>query len=306
MARPERHDADYFPFFVKDGKTLYILESKYGLEGIGFFTNLMRFLTKQPDHHICIADETDRLYFFAQIHCPVDKGMDMLDTMTKTGKIDGDLWITYRVIVSPDLLKSLEAAYLKRKNKIISVDSIRLLYTGNEVNGGIKESETPIKHEIQSHNTQRIVKDRIVKDSSIKEFPVSETPQPSKPALLEKDQNEEKEPGTLMMELREVTEEIGTLMPDAIKHRQMMVFVEANIRGSNHNAILHCLKSMRDQLKKGEQIEKPRAYLDAALKIENGKHNAREHEQRSNQFKVSMPNMSSIGDIFRKAAQVTT
>lgn len=125
----------------------------------------------------------------------------------------------------------------------------------------------------------------------------------TKPALIEEPQP--KEPDALLSDLREVAEEIGTLMPDANKQRQMMLFVESNIRGSNHSAIIHCLKSMRDQLKKGDQIEKPRAYLEATLKIENGKHNARENEQRSNQFKVSAFNMSCIGDIFRKAAQST-
>lgn len=129
------------------------------------------------------------------------------------------------------------------------------------------------------------------------------TQKPPKPALIEEPQP--KEPDALLSELREVAEEIGTLMPDANKQRQMMLFVESNIRGSNHSAIIHSLKSMRDQLKKGDQIEKPRAYLEATLKIENGKHNARENEQRSNQFKVSAFNMSCIGDIFRKAAQST-
>ena len=50
MARPERHDAEYFPFYVKDGRTLFILENKFGCAGTGFFTNIMRLLTATPDH----------------------------------------------------------------------------------------------------------------------------------------------------------------------------------------------------------------------------------------------------------------
>lgn len=133
MGRPERHDADYFPFYVKDGKTLYILESKYGLQGIGFFTNLMRFLTRQTDHHICIQDESDRLYFFAQIRCPEDVGMDMIGLMVKTGKLDAKLWAESRVIVSQDLLDSLRDAYKNRNNPIIEIDQIRVSYHKNEV-----------------------------------------------------------------------------------------------------------------------------------------------------------------------------
>jgi hypothetical protein len=78
MARPERHDVDYFPFFAKRGKTLNILQSKYGLEGIGFFTNLMRFLALTPDHYYCIKEEYDKLKFFAET------GIN--DEWTDTGK----------------------------------------------------------------------------------------------------------------------------------------------------------------------------------------------------------------------------
>ncbi len=133
MGRPERHDADYFPFYVKDGKTLFILESKYGLQGIGFFTNLMRFLTRQTDHHICIREESDRLYFFAQIRCPEELGMDMISLMVKTGKIDLELWEENRVVVSQDLLDSLRDAYKNRNNPIIEIDQIRLSYHINKL-----------------------------------------------------------------------------------------------------------------------------------------------------------------------------
>jgi hypothetical protein len=145
MGRPERHDADYFPFYVKDGKTLFILESKYGLQGIGFFTNLMRFLTRQTDHHICIKDESDRLYFFAQIRCPEDVGTDMLNLMAKTGKIDPDLWEKSQVIVSPDLLDSLKEAYKNRNNPIIEVDIIRVSYQVNEVSSPLNPITSPDK-----------------------------------------------------------------------------------------------------------------------------------------------------------------
>lgn len=129
MARPERHDADYFPFYAKDGRTLNILEHKYGCKGTGFFTNVMRFLTLQPDHHFCIADESDRLYFFSKCKCDEESGMEMLNIMSKTCKIHSDLWVSYMVIASNDLLKSLEDAYRNRKNRIITVQDIVLTYS---------------------------------------------------------------------------------------------------------------------------------------------------------------------------------
>jgi hypothetical protein len=175
MARPERRDADYFPFYVKDGKTLFILESKYGLQGIGFFTNLMRFLTRQTDHHICIDDESDRLYFFAQLHCPEDIGMDMLGMMVKTGKIDAQLWGEKRVIASSDLLKSLSGAYENRKNKIITIEEIRVNYLNNDVSPVSITPKTELNGENEGNNPQSKLKESKLKESITKQ---NKTPLP--------------------------------------------------------------------------------------------------------------------------------
>ena len=163
MARPERKDADYFPFYAKDGRTLFLLESKYQCKGTGFFTNVLRFLTLQKDHHFCIGNETDRLYFFAKCHCDPESGTDMLNTMAKTGKILEEIWVSSAVIVSPDLLISLEEAYRKRLNKIITIEEIYKKYvdsgincissSGNQIDSGInpqrKGKERKLKKRIE-------------------------------------------------------------------------------------------------------------------------------------------------------------
>ncbi len=131
MARPERKNADYFPFYAKDGRTLFILEGKYRCKGTGFFTNVMRFLTLQDNHHFCIADETDQMYFMSKCHCDEELGMDMLNIMVKTEKLDKELWENHKIIACQDLLDSLKDAYRKRTNDIITIDEIR-------VNAGIK------------------------------------------------------------------------------------------------------------------------------------------------------------------------
>lgn len=131
MARPEKKDVDYFPFYVKDGKTLFILEAKYECKGTGFFTNLMRFLCQTPEHYFCIADDADRMYFFSRTKCDEESGFDMLNLMAKTGKIDPDLWSENQVIVSPDLLESLQDAYRKRRNQMTTLEMIKSKYAGN-------------------------------------------------------------------------------------------------------------------------------------------------------------------------------
>jgi len=137
MARPERHDVDYFPFIAKRGKTLNILQSRYGLEGIGFFTNLLRFLAATPDHYYCIKEELDMLNFFAETGLPdTEKGIAMIEMMVKTEKLDRDLWESHRVIVCPAFLDSIKDAYDRRSNPIITLEEIRAKFQ-NTVNGVI-------------------------------------------------------------------------------------------------------------------------------------------------------------------------
>lgn len=154
MARPERRDVDYFPFYVKDGKTLFILESKYGCKGTGFFTNVMRLLCRTPDHHLQIKTTSDRIYFFAQVKCDEETGVDMLNIMSETGKLHPELWVSASVIFSQSLLDSIADAYKKRINPMITVDEVIQKY--------LKPSpETPVSPD---GNTQTKGKDRIGKE----------------------------------------------------------------------------------------------------------------------------------------------
>jgi hypothetical protein len=125
MGRHERRDIDYFPFYIKDGRTLFVLENKYQCKGSGFFTNLFRFLSRTPDHHFCIESPGDKLYFFASVKCDETSGMDMIKMMVETGKLDRDLWEQKAVLASQDFLNSIQDAYRKRTNDCITIDEIK-------------------------------------------------------------------------------------------------------------------------------------------------------------------------------------
>jgi hypothetical protein len=192
MARPERHDVDYFPFFAKRGKTLNILQSKYGLEGIGFFTNLMRFLALTPDHYYCIKDESDSLNFFAEIGMNDEKkGIAMIELMVKTGKLDEELWEKHKVIVCEVFLLSIKDAYERRANKIITIDEIRAIFKKNNNNPTDPPKNTnssdnnpavcELLHENSDNNPQTKKEETKLKKSKVnktKEFSGSGEPPP--------------------------------------------------------------------------------------------------------------------------------
>lgn len=125
MAR-QKNTVEYFPFYVKDGKTLYILQKKYGLEGIGFFTQLFRYLSQVPDHWICIDDEIEKERFLDYLGIQEEKCNEILDLMSKTGKIDAELWHEWKVICSQDFYDSLDRVYSKRQNEQMTVDKVKI------------------------------------------------------------------------------------------------------------------------------------------------------------------------------------
>jgi hypothetical protein len=213
MARPERHDADYFPFYAKRGRTLNILQSRFGLEGIGFFTNLWRFLTLTPDHYYCIKDDMDRMNLFSEIGMnDEEKGIKIIELLTQTKKLDRELWEEFKVIVSQDHLDSLLDAYKNRKNKIITIDEIKarfvsyrdnpVSYPNNPVSYSNLTTETELPSEIEGHNPQRKGKERKLKDNNVNSeatppaFP--ENPSSSKPEKTKKAPLREREPANDM------------------------------------------------------------------------------------------------------------
>lgn len=44
MARPKKQTVDYFPHFVKGGRTIFILENKFGNDGYAFWFKLLEIL----------------------------------------------------------------------------------------------------------------------------------------------------------------------------------------------------------------------------------------------------------------------
>ena len=130
-------------------------------------------------------------------------------------------------------------------------------------------------------------------NKSITDIKSSDIPSPPKEALIKK------EPDTLLSDLKEIIEDIGSKITEPRKQREVMLFIESNIKTKNHTAMMCCIKSLQKQLQNGIKIEAPKQYLEAALKIEDGKHNARDYESRAGEFKKAptKQGMAAIGQI---------
>lgn len=148
MARPIRYEADYFPFYVKEGRTLFVLKRRYGLQGIGFFTEVLRLLTRTPYHFIRLQDESDEIYFWETVGIEQSKGEEMMDVMVQTKKIHKELWQNYRTVACSDLVDSLQVLYSKRKAGTITIEMIVDSVKNNT------ELDVTMIEEVNSENTE--------------------------------------------------------------------------------------------------------------------------------------------------------
>lgn len=115
MARPKRQTVDFFLHYCKGGKTLYILEGKYGNDGYAFWFKLLELLGESEGHFYSCVNTTDWEFLLAKTRVREDIANGIIDTLIDLGKIDADLWRVGRILWVENLVKYLDEVYKRRK-----------------------------------------------------------------------------------------------------------------------------------------------------------------------------------------------
>lgn len=114
MARPIKQTVDYFPHFVKEGKTLFILERKYGNDGYAFWFKLLELLCDSDGHFYDCKNPSAWEFILAKTHVNSEKAEQIITTLVGIGKIDAELWAE-KVIWVDSLIENLSFFYERRK-----------------------------------------------------------------------------------------------------------------------------------------------------------------------------------------------
>ena len=148
MARPERNNVDYFPFYCEEGKKMFYLEETYGNDGFATFLKLLRELAKTDFHYLDLSKNTTMMFLSAK--CKVSKEMleNIINDLVDLEKFDAVLWNENKIIWCQDFVDSIEDAYSKRKNKCITYKGLLLRLEGLRIR---KPSKLPTKDPV---NTQ--------------------------------------------------------------------------------------------------------------------------------------------------------
>ncbi len=114
--RKDKNTVDYFPHYVNHGKTLFIIESKFGNDGYAAWFKILETLGSSEHHYIDCRKDEDWEYLNAKIKLMHTSLQEVLDLCAKMGAINKTLW-EHRVIWSENFVKNIDDAYKRRTAK---------------------------------------------------------------------------------------------------------------------------------------------------------------------------------------------
>ncbi len=142
MARPQKQTVDYFPHYsnASSGKTLYILESKFGNDGYSFWFKLLEILASSQGHFYDARNPVAWEFLLAKTHVQDDIAQKIMALLVDLEAIDKELW-NERIIWIQNLVDNITDAYRNRITDIPlkpSLNGTKPLYlevsdVGNEV-----------------------------------------------------------------------------------------------------------------------------------------------------------------------------
>jgi len=113
MARKQKMTVNYFPHYVNDGKTIFILESKFGNDGYSFWFKLLEILGKSPKHFYDCRDTYNFNFLLAKTRFTEEKTTEILDLLAGLNAIDEELW-KMKIIYSENFIDNLDSVYNRR------------------------------------------------------------------------------------------------------------------------------------------------------------------------------------------------
>lgn len=118
MGRMRKQTADYFPHFAYKGRTLTVLESKWGCAGYTLWFKLLELLCTSDGHYYNCSIPTNLNYLAITAMTDDDTALEILNLLADMGKIDTELWKQKQIIWCQSLVDRLSSLYAKRTTDI--------------------------------------------------------------------------------------------------------------------------------------------------------------------------------------------
>ena len=117
MARPAKTKVDYFPHMTHSGKTIAILEARWGNDGYAFWFKLLELLGDSNDFAFNCNHSADWEYLLSKTRVTESVAEAILDKLAEIEAIDADCW-SQKIVWSDNFVRNLESVFVKRKQDV--------------------------------------------------------------------------------------------------------------------------------------------------------------------------------------------
>lgn len=150
MARPKKKGVDYFPHDCVSGKTIFILEQKFGNDGYAFWFKLLEFLGTKEGHYLDCNDTEDMEFLQAKTKLDGVFISKILDLLSNLKAIDAELW-QKKVVWSQRFVDGVSVVYTNRKIETPRRPDFYMVSTG----------DNPAPSELPEHPTSKSTQSRV-------------------------------------------------------------------------------------------------------------------------------------------------
>lgn len=116
MTRPFSLKAEYFFHYADGGKTIYLIEKRFGHEGYTAWYKILEMLTATENHFLNFGNAHEIEYFCDKANIKKDRVLVIMGYFGELGGIDGELW-GRGIVWSQHLVDSFKRLYHDRKRE---------------------------------------------------------------------------------------------------------------------------------------------------------------------------------------------
>lgn len=139
MARPLKNTVDYFPHSCKSGKTIFILEQKFGNDGYAFWFKLLELLGQTEGHVYDCRNASEMEFLQAKTHLSEEMTRKILKLLADLDAIDPKLWEN-DMIWCQNFVDNLHAVYTNRRVEM----PVKPSFNGQkQTNKGVSTGKNP-------------------------------------------------------------------------------------------------------------------------------------------------------------------
>jgi len=171
MARPRAKTIEYFPHDVHHGKTLFILEERFGDAGYTFWFKLLELLGRSEGQYYDCGKDGAWEFLLAKTRHSEVSATETLDLLAKLSAIDPELW-EQKVIWCQNFVERLKPLYAKRREETPQRPSFGRKELGSPE---VSDTETLTREVSDAETCQSKVKESKVKESKVKKSKVKQS-----------------------------------------------------------------------------------------------------------------------------------